>query len=211
MEFLPLPKTTEQINSVVESFLALYHPEMSIPIPIEDIIDLKMKIDIIPLPGLKDFSEKAGLDEDAFVSSDFKSITVDDYISYNVENRFRFTLAHEIAHVMLHGYLYAGFTFNSIDQWKDCIKEMDIEKRRIVEWQADEFAGLILVPRKILKENFQKSLQDAEDRVGDKFKDNKNFIQDVAIEYYLAPKFCVSKEVARIRLERDKLIQKYRF
>lgn len=52
MEFEPIFKTTNEINYVAESFLASYHPDMSIPVPIEKIIDNSLKIDIIPFPDL---------------------------------------------------------------------------------------------------------------------------------------------------------------
>ena len=43
MELQPIQKTTEQINAEAESFLIAYHPSKSIPIPIEEIIDLKLQ------------------------------------------------------------------------------------------------------------------------------------------------------------------------
>ena len=48
MKFQPIFKTTDQINAEAESFLKKYHPSKSIPIPVEEIIDLQLQIDIIP-------------------------------------------------------------------------------------------------------------------------------------------------------------------
>jgi len=128
-EINPIFKTTDEINSDVESFLSSYHSSFSFPIPIEEIIEFKLGIDIISIPGLKDSAETAGFDIDAFISSDFKSITVDRHIQYNVPNRYRFTLAHEIAHMVLHGYLYAQFDFSNSDEWISAINEMPLLKR----------------------------------------------------------------------------------
>ena len=121
MKFSPIFKTTEQINSIAESFLDTYHSSRNLPIPIEEIIELKLQLDIIPVPGLKDCFEKIGLDIDAFISSDFKSITVDQHIQEHASNRYRFTLAHEIGHTLLHGYLYSQFKFTTIDEWVTAI------------------------------------------------------------------------------------------
>ena len=147
MKFKTIFKSPEQINSVAESFLDRYSPSKTIPIQIEEIIELQLQLDIIPVPGLKDSFEKVG-DIDAFISSDFRSITVDEYIQEHRNSRYRFTLAHEIGHMLLHGYLYSQFKFNSIADWTAAIKEMPIEERSRVEWQADEFAGRLLVPRR---------------------------------------------------------------
>lgn len=206
MQFQPITKTTEQINSDAESFLSTYHPHLSIPIPIEDIIELQMEMDIIPILDLKDSFEKVGFNIDAFISSNFQSITVDRYIYDNRRNRYRFSLAHEIGHKMLHGYLYAQLNFNMRDEWIKIINQIPISELRMVEWQADEFAGLILVPRAVLKNEYEKAIKEAEVIVKKSFEENPDFINNVAIEYLLTGKFNVSKYVIQIRLENDKLI-----
>ena len=48
-----------------ERFLRDIHPEGSIPIPTEEIAEIKWGLDIIPLPGLRDL-----LEVDGFISSD---------------------------------------------------------------------------------------------------------------------------------------------
>lgn len=207
MEFKPIWKTTGQINSDAESFLKTYHPSMTTPIPIEEIIDLKLKIDIIPVPGLKDVFEQIELDIDAFISSDFKSITVDQYIHDKVNTRYRFTLAHEIGHMILHKYLYSQFHFNSIDEWIAALNEIPLGERDIVKWQANEFAGLVLVSRAVLKGEFQKSIKDIEKITKISYKDSPDLITDLTITF-LAPKLAVSEDVLRIRLERDRLKKK---
>ena len=93
MKFKTIFRSPKQINSVAESFLDIYSPSKTIPIQIEEIVELQLQLDLIPVPGLKDSFEKVGLDIDAFISSDFKSITVDEYIQEHAGNRYRFTLA----------------------------------------------------------------------------------------------------------------------
>ena len=204
MKFQPIFKTTEEIDSVAKSFLKSYCPSEILPIDIEGMIELKLQLDIIPISGLKDCFEKVGLDIDAFISSDFKNITVDRHVQEHTSNRYRFTLAHEIGHMILHGYLYKQFEFNTIDEWVEAIENMPLKQREMAEWQANEFAGLILVPRSALDREFQKALTEAKKT----FKGStQDLIVDMAIGLFLAPIFKVSASVIRIRLQRDRLIK----
>ena len=86
-----------EIADIAETFLAEYYPNRTIPIPIEDIIDIKLNIDIMPLPGIQQVCEV-----DGFSSLDFSAIYIDDFVYSNREYRFRFTLAHEIGHYYMH-------------------------------------------------------------------------------------------------------------
>lgn len=207
MELQPIQKTTEQINAEAESFLAAYHPSKSIPIPIEEIIDLKLQINIIQIPSLKDAFAEVGLYIDAFISSDFTSISVDKFIQEKRNNRYRFSLAHEIGHMLLHGYLYRKFEFKTIDEWTAAIGQMPFQDQEIVEWQADEFAGLVLVPRAVLKDEFKKALKETEALLKISYKNKPELVTGILVRS-LAVKFVVSEYVMKIRFERDGLLSK---
>lgn len=97
------------INLAAENFLKTYHPANTIPIPIEEIIEFKLGIDIIPLHGLHQ-----AFDTDGFISSDLKSISVDLFVYESRPGRYRFTLAHEIGHLVLHSELYKEIRFNKV-------------------------------------------------------------------------------------------------
>lgn len=206
MDFRPTFKNTDEINSIAESFLEKYHSSFLIPIPIEDIIDQKLKINIVPMPDLKDSFGRAGFDVDAFISADFEDIVIDQYIYFNINNRFRFSLAHEIAHMLLHNDVYKKYKFNDRSEYIKFIEEMPRKERGWFEWQADELAGLILVPRKVLKSEFMMAIEKIENLTGMSKKQSEEFIVDEAIGDILAPKFEVSNETMRIRLQKDKLI-----
>jgi len=197
MEFQPIQKDTDQINSDAESFLSIHNPSGTIPVPIEEIIEFQLQIDIIPIPGLKEGFEKVGLDIDAFISSDFSNITVDEYVQEKFNNRYRFTLAHEIGHKYLHGYLSKQFRFNNIGEWIATINQISVREREIVEWQANEFAGLVLVPRAALKDEFKKAIKETEKLIKTSFDKEPSFIMDLSI-FSLASKFAVSKDAVRL-------------
>jgi len=67
----------EDLRKRADSFLAKHHPSRKIPVPIEEIVELQMGINIIPLPNLHDL-----LEIDGFVSGDLKEISVDEFV-YN--------------------------------------------------------------------------------------------------------------------------------
>lgn len=68
----------ERIGDLAEAFLARQHPSGAIPIPIEEIIDVKLGIDIVPIPGLTEAFSSDGDDGiEAFVSSSLTAIFVD--------------------------------------------------------------------------------------------------------------------------------------
>ena len=199
----PILLTKDEINFKADEFLKKYHPSLTLPIPIEEIVDLKFKIDIIPIRGLKKTLQGYSLDIDGFISSDFKSISIDEYAQQNFINRYRFTLAHEIAHKELHGYFYEQFEMKNIDDWKEVINQIPDWPVRILEYQADMFAGLILVPRSLLKDELQKAKQKSEDIL------KAHGLEDgAAMEFaveYLAETFQVSTGCMWNCLGRDKL------
>ena len=103
----------DDIRLKAQQFLSRHHPAADIPIPIDDILDLQLGIDIIPLPGMRHSS-----DVDAFISRDMTAIYVDEYVYQSVETRYRFSLAHEIAHAVLHQKVFRELTYNDLQSWR---------------------------------------------------------------------------------------------
>lgn len=91
----------------------------SIPVKIEEIIDLGLKLEVIPRRGLKQ-----DCDVDALIASNWKSIYVDHdcYMDDRYLNRLRFSLAHEMGHFVLHKELYESF---AIDDYEDFYNLLD--------------------------------------------------------------------------------------
>ena len=74
----------------------------------------------------------------------------------------------------------------------------------MVEWQADEFAGRVLVPRRILQHAYKYALTKA-GKIFNKLEND--LLLDMTIKYFLAPRFEVSDSVIRIRLQKEGLIK----
>ena len=188
----------DKLRSQADSFLSRYHPSRSIPIPIEEIIDLSLKLDIVPTPGLK-----RGFEVDAFISRDMATIYIDDYIYLNVPTRYRFSLAHEIAHAVLHQKVFHSLSFTNIAEWKvvqAAIPEDDYGK---LEWQAYAFAGHVLVPSAQLRQRFAEARTFAEEQG----VDVRSLSEDARrmMAGFLARQFEVSTAVVEKRLEKEGL------
>ena len=69
-------------------------------------------------------------------------------------NRLRFSYAHEIGHLELHRDAIGAFAIRTIEDFvlwsKDCGGQ-----RYQLEWEANEFAGRLLVPRERLVEAYE--------------------------------------------------------
>jgi Zn-dependent peptidase ImmA (M78 family) len=199
----------EKINFKAQDFLKEHPKYNKIPINIESIIGIDLGIDIIPLPGLKKLFDGA---VDAYLSADFTSIYVDDFISEKRETRYRFTLAHEIGHMILHPEVYQMLDYDSLDTARTIILELN-KSYPFFEKQADEFAGRVLVPQRELLYVFGKYQKMSEKQVLEEIPEynlinNIEYQEAVKIKVTstLAKYFLVSSEAITIRLRKERLI-----
>jgi len=198
----------DQIAQSVLEILRKYQYESILPIPIEHIIDNILRINIIPFPNL--FS---GFEINAFVSSDLKKIYVDEYLYTNLDRQYRFTLAHEFGHITLHKYVYADINIKSLEDWRQFRSRVDINEYRNLEIQANNFAGLLLVPQSLLESSFieqLKSLARSFRKAEVERMKRSDYLQYVidTIAFNLVPVFQVDQQVIRIRIEKSNLATK---
>jgi len=167
----------------------------SIPIDIETIIDVKLKIYIIPILG---FLRLASVD--ALISSDYKSIYVDKevYLDERRHNRLRFSLAHEIGHFVLHKKVYNSFNIKNLEDYYRLNRNIPTKEYGYLETQANKFAGYLLVPREILRIEKQKELKRKNNPSWFKRLDRKTLNSYLAIP--LSKTFNVSEDVIVIAL-----------
>ncbi len=131
----------KEIGNQTESFLNQYHPSQDIPIPVEEIVELKLELNIFPFPRLyKDH----GLN--GFLSYDLTTIYIDE-MQYNQFNeKYRYTLAHELGHYVLHRACYEDLTFQSIEEYTRWIISMPADEISWFETQGEWFASQLLLP-----------------------------------------------------------------
>jgi IrrE N-terminal-like domain len=186
----------EDLRRKADGFLKKHHPSGTVPVPIEEIVEFDFGINIVPVLGLQREFEVEG-----FTSGDLKDIYVDEYIYTDRITRYRFTLAHEIGHIVLHRHLYDKHRFTSIHGWQEFINSMTEEQHSWLEYQGYVFAGLVLVP----KEKLLKSVTEWTRKIKDKgisMEKNWDFAWELITEH-VAKAFLVSRDVVEKRAEKD--------
>jgi hypothetical protein len=187
----------DNMRGIADEFMARYHASRDIPVPIEEIVEFKFSMDIVPMPGMH-----SAFDVDSFISCDLTEIRVDEFVYESRPGRYRFSLAHELSHRLIHHDVFGDCEYTTIDGWKQTIASIPEKDYRIIEWQANSLGGLILVPPPELASEFQK----ATDRVKAVGLDPTSEAATEAIEGVLAGVFVVSPAVVHKRVEYDKLI-----
>lgn len=161
-----------------------------IPVKIEKIIEIKLRIKIIPIPNLFKLCSV-----DSQISSDFSSILVDqDSYLYDETNRLYFSLAHEVGHYVLHRELFSSFAIKSIEDVIHFINNISDKQYSFLETQANKFSSHFLLPRKFLSNSRKEIIE--------KYK-LKNIDEKTVNSYIadgIAKKFEVSSWAAELAL-----------
>lgn len=142
---VPFLKNT-QIKSKAELFRKKFWDD-SIPVDIEYITDVKLKLDIVPTKGLQE-----QCDTDALIGSNWQLVYIDHdrYLDNRYQNRLRFSLAHEMGHFVLHKGIYSGFKIKGLKDFRRLLEQIPSEQYGYLEVQANKFANYLLVPRERL-------------------------------------------------------------
>lgn len=141
------------VARAAENFLQKYHHSLILPIPIEEIVEHKMNIALFAISGIKSL-----IGVDAFISADFSQITIDEYHFTKFPERTRFSIAHEIGHLILHKKWYEKYGPKNLGDYLNFHDRIDNEIYRYTEIQAQTFAGLVLVPKNSLFDELKKRL-----------------------------------------------------
>ena len=185
----------EQIENKAAEFLREFHPDNCIPIPIEFIIEGQLGMNIVPIPGLK-----RGFSIEAFLSKNLLEICVDEHTYSTSENRYRFSLAHELGHKILRSSVWEQLgQFQSIKEWRD-IRSAEIPENEYgyLEFHASSFAGMILAPTEPLLLEFENCVSMAK-KAGVDISDPRVGGRD-NVETFIGKKFQLSSAVIHRRL-----------
>jgi len=192
----------DKIRYKAEEFLLHQHPQRTIPVPIEEIVEFNLGRVSVPIPDLR-----RTCDVDGFLTGDLRSNMVDASLLAEQERRYRFTLAHEVGHLILHGDVYRRHAFHSISVWKAFMGKISDEEHRWFESHAYAFAGLVLVPGDDLQRYLTKTMEWIQRR-GIFSETHREFAWDW-IEDALAEQFSVSREVIHRRMDKDRLRERF--
>lgn len=177
---------------------------LDIPIDILEIAEFDFDIEIRPIPNLK-----ALIDMDALISSNFKILYVDNgqYLNDNQVNRLRFSVAHEIGHLILHRGYYESLEIDSFEDYPKYMEDLHQDQHSWLEFHANEFAGRLLVPYDILTEKVLVAKKQVDDAGMVITTENEDRVRD-----FISQKICVDFDVSgdviyrRIIRERINLI-----
>ncbi len=135
-------------------------------------------------------------DIEGFISNNFKNIFIDNniYSDERYENRLRFTLAHEVGHLILHKNIILKCKFRTENEWINFREDMSEDDLDWFEWQAYEFAGRLLVPKNVLLKEIEKHKEKI-DKYYEGFDNNKDEMIIKAISRVVCTKFKVSDNV----------------
>lgn len=147
MNLKPPYLTYENIRAESEKFLERYHPSGRLPIPIDSIVEFDLGIEIFPMPNLY-----RSVSVNGFLTSDLSCIYIDQTQFEQYEQKYRFTIAHEVGHLVLHRTCYEGVEFTSLSEFRDVYESIDSNDAGWFDTQASWFAELVLVPTEQLRD-----------------------------------------------------------
>lgn len=134
-------RPNQELRDAADGILEALGGAMWPPVPIERLVEQEFGLDVIPIPGYRDLAQIDGA-----LSADLTSITVDQWVMERRQNRYRFTLAHELGHLVLHRSLIASLAMSGTGTWKGAVQSWDARQYSFLERQANQFAGYLLVP-----------------------------------------------------------------
>lgn len=143
-------KTHKEIEEKVNDLLSDFGLGNDFPVNIEEIVEIHLGLKIIPQRDMA----STGVGE-AFITLGSKEIIVDYdlYMNEARKSRLAFSLAHEIAHYILHKEIFDSIS--SFSEYDKQILNMPSEKLEILEKEADKFAGYLLLPRNLLEKELK--------------------------------------------------------
>jgi Zn-dependent peptidase ImmA (M78 family) len=170
------------------------------PIDVIYIAEVILKLDVIPLEDL--FAVQR---IDAALLPDLSGFYIDEeaYMSWErgirwIEQRLRFSFAHELGHFVLHGKEIEERHFGSVEEFKRWAAAPSEDGS--AEYQANEFAGRFLVPREILVSEYDqacKNLTSAESG----WREIEGAREFIAKK--IAPRFGVNHQVIETRFDHE--------
>ncbi len=210
-------------------FLGKYCPaalEKPMPIPVEDIVEFEMGLEIdyanldkdcgtlgmvLFSDGLVELYDK---ETEQYFRRPYKKGTLlveNDLIEMDNKGRERFTIAHEMVHWDKHQLRFMTLSYQDKTLAKACRCPKEKVRRpkspdEWVEWQADNLAAAILMPAEMFRLKAEEIKNRYRGRVGTKINDFmwKGFSPGIIAEFItdeLADFFQVSKQAAGIRIQ----------
>ena len=202
VKYLKKEEIEGEAECVVQQYTKIVNPHDVIPLDIDLITEKVANLTLI----VDDLKNRFSL-EDVLgaLSVGEKTLMIDGHLEENT-GRFNFTCAHELGHWYLHRH-YLTENKNQLNLFDDIHKVSIVCRsscaKEPIEWQADFFAGAILMPKLHFSGYFSNLLSNRSIDINDpgykKVLSEKPEVLRFLIEE-LAKSFKVSKEATRVRL-----------
>ena len=192
----------EELWQKAEAFRSTYWPKGTLPVDMERIVDEGMRLHITPIDDLFRLAES-----NAFLTIDLSGIAVDKeaYLNGRYDSKLRFSFAHEVGHYVLHSDLFKSLDIKNIVDWRDFMQTVSDRAYSSFEFQANEFAGRLLVPRDKLRSELYRQLADAESNGILEYLPADSDAVLATISPTLCRAFGVNQIVIEIRVKREGL------
>lgn len=190
--------STNEIIRLADKFFLEYWNDKQLPVNVELVAE-KAGLSIIP--------ENLPENVDAYLTIDANSIIVNSRFFGNEQyvNRLRFSIAHELGHFVVHKNFLKSLRFSTVAAYLKFFDNLSENEHDLFEYQANEFAGRLLVPvsrlYEVLKHGLQELQQDGSIKL---YEDNLDPLLWVLLPRLSWP-FGVSDQVLEIRLKREEL------
>ncbi len=154
---IPDKEIENKANLILDAY---YSGKICLPIQVESILEISCGLKLVVEPNLK--TDYYG---EAFLTANRKQIVVEENLFANDGRRSRllFSLAHELGHFNLHRDILGQC--NSVEEYLSQMQDFDDYTYKMVEREADIFAGFLLLPTSIVNsmvEDVEKPLHDWE-------------------------------------------------
>jgi len=143
-------RIAQEAGNLLGGYAAMVGKSIHPPIPVEDIIERFLGLNL----SYEDLEEKLGIDDvlgATYVNS--RSICVNEKLLDDPdEGRILFTCAHEVGHWVLHRHLVKTAARSAGTVEAVVCRARNV--RQPMEWQANHFAGCLLMPEHDVKRAF---------------------------------------------------------
>jgi Zn-dependent peptidase ImmA (M78 family) len=190
----------EDIWARAEEVRRDYWPDNSLPVE-SDLIVEQIGLQVVPTPLPVKF--------DAFLALNAREIYIDlgTYRDERYENRLRFSFAHELGHYILHRELMSAIDVTTVDEYQRLWEGIHEDDYRSCEYQANEFAGRLLVPVEELRQELKVQIRNLSEPLTRIRELIDTFPDDIRLRLSsrINRKFGVSSEVIAKRLLRERI------
>lgn len=129
------------MSDIASRFLARYWPSGAVPVNIEEILDVALGIHLITIPN-----PWQSFEIDGYIAPAGTELYLDDWMYWNRPTRARFTIARELGHLYVHRDVLDAAGYSNSDGYRRFLYSLSPDYIDRLKLQANDFAGLALVP-----------------------------------------------------------------